>query len=100
MMLMCAVYHIRTSRRKAEHAAHHLHTHSVLARHRAGHHVSDLEHAEMLARHGMHETDEDLRMHALEFFERDNNKDGAVSWLEYLEGFHNERLMVELFHHY
>jgi len=121
MMLMCGVYHIRTSRRKAEHADHHLNTHSILSRHRAGHHVSDLEHAEMLAKHGMHETDEDLRMHALEFFDHDTNKDAfhagpdatkaeiqsmdkngdnAVSWHEYLEGFHNEKLIVELFHHY
>merc|ERR1711988_1589232 len=100
---------------------HHHDTRRILMKHRTGQKVDDQEHAEMLAKHGIHETDEDLRMHALEFFESDHNKaafhagpdaskggiesmdkngDGAVSWLEYLDGFHNEKLMVEQFHPY
>merc|ERR1711988_55610 len=121
MMIICLMYYVHSARAAAEIEAHHRDTRRILNKHRLGHEVDPQEHAEMLARHGMHETDEDLRMHALEFFERDNNKDAfhagpdaskaeiesmdknddqAVSWLEYLEGFHNERLMVELFHHY
>jgi len=121
MMMICLVYYVHSSRAAAELSKHHHETHNILQRHRAGEHVSDQEHAEMLAKHGMHETDEDLRMHALEFFDHDNNKDafhagpdaskaeiesmdtnkdGAVSWKEYLDGFHNEKLMIELFHHY
>ena len=75
MMVILGVYYVHSSRAAAELAAHHAHTHDVLHRHRMDEHVSDREHAEMLAKHGMHETDEDLRMHALEFFEHDNNKD-------------------------
>merc|ERR1711865_507737 len=121
MMMICLVYYVHSSRAAAELSKHHHETHNILMRHRLGDHVSDQEHAEMLAKHGMHETDEDLRMHALEFFDHDNNKDafhagpdaskaeiesmdtnkdGAVSWSEYLNGFHNEKLMKELFHHY
>merc|ERR1711988_1410345 len=121
MMIICLMYYVHSARAAAELHAHHTNTRHILAKQRLGHEVDPQEHAEMLARHGIHETDEDLRMHALEFFERDQNKDAfhagpdaskaeiesmdknndqAVSWLEYLEGFHNERLMVELFHHY
>jgi hypothetical protein len=121
MIMICLVYYVHSARAAAEIAKHHYDTHIILQKHRLGEHVSDEEHAEMLAKHGMHETDEDLRMHALEFFDHDNNKDAfhagpdaskaeiesmdkngdnAVSWVEYLNGFHNEKLMVELFHHY
>merc|ERR1711968_165739 len=119
--MICLVYYVHSARVAAELHAHHTNTRHILAKQRLGHEIDEQHYAEMLARHGIHETDEDLRMHALEFFERDQNKDAfhagpdaskaeiesmdknndqAVSWLEYLEGFHNERLMVELFHHY
>jgi len=121
MMIICLIYQIHTRRQRAEMKAHHAQTQDILRRHRLNEHVSDEEHAEMLAKHGMHETDEDLRMHALEFFDHDQNKDAfhagpdatkaeiesmdknndqAVSWNEYLNGFHNEKLIAELFHHY
>merc|ERR1711968_330711 len=98
--MICLVYYVHSARVAAELHAHHTNTRHILAKQRLGHEIDEQHYAEMLARHGIHETDEDLRMHALEFFERDQNNDQAVSWLEYLEGFHNERLMVELFHHY
>merc|ERR1711907_317921 len=121
MMMICLVYYVHSARQQAEIDAHHRDTHRVLNAHRMGKPVDDQEHAEVLAKHGIHETDEDLRMHALEFFDNDHNKDafhagpdaskaeiassdkngdGAVSWVEYPDCFHNEKLMAELFHHY
>jgi len=121
MFMMGMVFWVHKSRENAEIMRHHYHTRTILNKHRLGQKVDDQEHDEMLAKHGMHSTDEDLRMHALEFFENDHNKDafhagpdaskgeiesmdkngdGAVSWMEYLEGFHNEKLMLSQFHHY
>lgn len=121
MMMICLVYYVHTSRHAAEIHKHRMDTHKIMMQHKRGEKVDPHHHAEVMAKHGIHSTDEDLRMHALEFFDRDNNKDAfhagpdaskaeiesmdknndqAVSWMEYLDGFHNEKLMVEQFHHY
>jgi len=122
IMVVCLLYYVHSSRAAAELARHTEEAHDFLNMdHEELHDMSDEEHAKHLAKHGIHETDEDLRMHAKEFFEHDENKDafhagpdatkgeiesmdknkdGAVSFLEYHDGFHNEKLKQELFHHY
>lgn len=123
MMMICLVYYVHSSRAAAELAKHEAESEHIWNPHLHEdlHDMDDEQHAELMAKHGIHETDEDLRMHAKEFFEHDNNKDAflagpdaskaeiesmdknhdnAVSFLEYHDGFHNEKLKNELFHHY
>jgi len=121
VMVICLIYYVHSSRAAAELAKHEEDAERIFDHHDDLHDMSDEQHAELMAKHGIHETDEDLRMHAKEFFDHDNNKDafltgpdlskdeiqsmdknkdGAVSFLEYHDGFHSEKLKSELFHHY